>query len=45
MSWGFVRPVQDVCVIAVYVVLVFAGGHSSVMTSKMDEEVCQILAF
>ena len=31
--------------VAVYVVLVFAGSHSPVMISKMDEEVCKIQAF
>ena len=32
-------------VVAVYVVLVLAGGHSLVMIPEMDEEACEILAF
>ena len=30
------------CVVAVYVVLVLAGGHSLVVIPEMDEKVCQI---
>ena len=30
------------CVVAVYVVLVLARGHSFVMISEMDKEICEI---
>ena len=30
------------CVVAVYVVLVLAGGHSLVVIPEMDEEICEI---
>ena len=33
------------CVVAIYVVLVLAVGHSLVVIPEMDEEVCEILAF